>query len=583
MPNRLYGLTEADRRAIRDVVRRTAGGTGTPSRRPTPTRRRNRSGEQASTAYHLVNCEDSNDAINVCNNLADSVGKVAVVRIGGVVVCYLIQSVTSCRGCECVEIIKVVDTCIDCLACYKLVNCDTVTGDPLVFYSRTKLLAAYVGWVVRFSDDETSSCFSVTRLNSSAGCTNPIEVIEPQVVGFDCNSCGNCLTVERCDDDTETLELSPGFEKNFPPHLGEFETLDNGAFVDPSDLIGFVFKLDGVCWEVTAYATCVGVPFVVEHIPTSQEWWADCDGCGCYELRPCEGQDDPQPPSLYVKYIEDGDGAPVNLADYEGGCDALRLAQNGYCYTVHHSNAVGCDTPETTFTVQETYPCGGFGAGRGGCTGCLCYEFELCTDSETTICSCSDFTRYLGYSEAGLDVDNIPPHVFKRAEDGFCYKLVGIATWSGSCVPFTIEAEYGEEDDACTLCDTGLVKLTPACSPCATACAGGTAAETPTDVYYSDLEALLAAIGQFVKIEGHCYEIQATDDEETPDTLPCWTGPYETCAACTAAPSVLRVITGFSTNEETGEVSYIYTTIVGGFTACKEGTGSLFETEDCEE
>lgn len=54
MARKIYGLTEKDRAAVREVIRRIGGGVGRPSRRPTATRRRSRETRGVETHWGIV-------------------------------------------------------------------------------------------------------------------------------------------------------------------------------------------------------------------------------------------------------------------------------------------------------------------------------------------------------------------------------------------------------------------------------------------------------------------------------------------------------------------------------------------------
>jgi hypothetical protein len=535
--------------------------------------------------YKLTNCEDETDVLYVCNNLSDDLNKVVVVEDTlELFKCYYVENAT-CPGCKdgCVEIVARSDTCIECLGCYALIDCDEMAATP-VFYSRTKILAAYVGTIVDISAGVDGfpplpyfegRCFTVVRLNSLASCADPINV-DPYLVStsLNCDVCDACYEIERCGTDVPEY-VAVGFESNFPPHLGTISV--------PDDLIGFVFKWKGECYEVTDHhTTCPEAKVSVTPKPTSQEWYANCDNCGCYRLTPCEGQTG-DPEILYVRHVVDENDEIFDLSDYTGDCDALRIQldeDTAYCYTVE-SVTTGCaGVTSDEYIVLETYPCAGFGPHKGGCLGCLTYQLERCDDDEITICTPTDFSQWLNFidddPESGLDTTTIPPHVFKREEDGFCYKLVAVVAWTDACVPFTIIGEFGEEETACDLCMAEKVKLVANCG-CEDPCDGGANPITftpPADIYSDDAD-LLAAVGKWVKIEGRCYQIQATDDADSPEEIDCWTGPYETCDECKAAPSTitlsyLRFVAGSLVAENI--------TLVGPFNVCNRAS---IATEEC--
>lgn len=559
---------------------------------------------RGSQSYNLINCDDPEDTLIVCNSFdADDIGKVAVTEDK----CWLIHSVANCPCGVCIEVISIVDTCEECNACYKLTNCDTEAEIPL-FYSRDKRLAAWVGvggaspYVVRFPDyDEEDDCWLVERVSS---CGTPLvagNIVGSIIpVGFDCNQCNNCYTIEKCGYPAVTGELIvPG---NFFSNLGVGGLTEADIIADPEDAIGLVFERDGECYEITDYGPCVGTPEIISFRPSAPEWHENCASCGCYELRPCPGQGDPGPSSLYVTRVLDEDANPIDLSQYIApgiGCaDAIKIEETGYCYTVHLASGSSCESldepaPGEFYTVLEIYTCAngwGHAPTARGCDACRCYEFELCSDPMTTICTYSDFWRFIEVDPEGDPEEGegdptyvFPGYVFKREEDGFCYKLTDFAVCSGSCVKFTIEAEFGKEDDACDKCNVTKVKLIPECQICESVCNGGTASLTDSnDPIYSDDEDLINAVGKYVKINGRCYIIESTEDPDSVTEIDCWSGPYETCEQCKAAPSKLRVITGF-TEDVDGNITYQYTNIVGSFSICGDGSGGLIDVEDCPE
>lgn len=394
--------------------------------------------------------------------------------------------------------------------------------------------------------------------------------------GANCDACSVCFYLTPCG----------GGSPTFVRGIEWYEYVDR------------VVKLDGPghegCYTVAEADGCFDVDDAlgVEHITDD---YANCDGCGCYEVENCADSGD-------VSYVS-GDLASVVGAASGAASISSFVKRRGVCYEIT-GFADPCGTTPDEWDideVEEIASCGGCCYALTNCddpedveyyrlsssdtvdpndflnddgtsngrvlmlTGYVCRtwsvpeecpesgvtlglptileEFDSCDECVITCwkkCGTSTYIRtYSDMKEVG------PNAAVKRAEDGFCYVR---ETSPGTCgtpsiVIFTIETIIDEGEDSCTICETPRVKLTPACGSSCSDCAGSSSGGSGSgrSVIVTDNAALFGAVDQYIKNDGACYLVSWTTDALT-GTLGCWTGPYASCGACNDAPSTLTVI-----------------------------------------
>lgn len=338
-------------------------------------------------------------------------------------------------------------------------------------------LAEYEGRVVKLDD---GYCYEVEQADDCYD-AEPVTVVTNY---SDCSPCGHCYTLQACHDETLVIKVTND--------LAEFSGFTSEELVDDQR----VFEIEGTCYFVTAYDTeCYDATEreITDH-------YTECDQCGCYELTECDA--DP-PEVLQVHAAEDEDGGHVNLEDHVG--EVVRLA-GGKAYTV--AKTTDCEGA-TSVTVLEAYDT---------CEDAKCYELSLCGETETIV-TFADLASY----ETGT--------VLKSGDQ--CYTLVGEHAWTEDAVPFTVDAEFPD-------CDTCLgntkYRLKPSCTN--SGCGEGGDSGSPPEIITT--EPLHDAVGQYVKVDGHCYEVEEVEEGDVSDETLDYEGPFVTCEECQSSPVTTR-------------------------------------------
>jgi hypothetical protein len=460
----------------------------------------------AVTVYEFRNCEDPARKLYLDNTtIADhDAGEVAVIRIDGLIECWqLYGPAPQCKTGACAEILAWGADCDACQVCFYLTPCGG--GSPT--FVRGIDWFDYVGRVVKLDGPGHEGCYTVAVAD---GCFDVDEALGVEHITdsyANCDGCG-CYELENCADDTDVIYVS-----------GDLASVVGAASGVAS--IGQFVKRRGVCYEITGFAQPCGT--------TPQEWDVEevariesCSGC-CWLLTPCPDQAGDPEPAYYRLDSDDPDlTAFIDEETGESNGRVIRLA--GICYAV----SIPETCPEEGVilglpTVEEEYD---------SCEDCVETCWERCDAPGTYLRTYSDM------SDVG------PNSAVKRAEDDYCYKRATLSECEGdTAVVFTIETIIDEGVDSCTICQTPKVKLTPSCgsgcSDCSGSSSGGSGSGASTIV--TDNAAFFEHVGKYVKMEGVCRLVEWTTDALV-GTVGCWTGPFQSCEACRAAPSQITVI-----------------------------------------
>lgn len=486
-----------------------------------------------STVFEFRNCSDSARRLFLDNPEIgeQEPGTVAVIRIDGVIDCWqLIGAAPRCATGSCAEIIAWGANCDACSVCFYLTPCGG--GSPT--FVRGVEWYAYVGGVVLINLGGGDACHTVQVAD---GCFDVTNFTVDDVVEFyaECDACG-CYELENCADSEDVI----------------YVTNDLAAIVDAASgtaAIGSFVKRAGVCYEIT--------DFLAPCTETAVTWEDDgiaaiesCSGC-CYALTNCADPED----VVYYRLNSDETVNPDDFVNEDGTSNGRVTMLTGYVCR--------------TWSIPETCPEEGVILGLPT----ILEEFDSCEDCAITCWERCDspgtFIRtYSDMSDVG------PNAAVKRAEDGFCYTR---ETSPGTCgepsiVEFTIETIIDEGEDSCEICQDPRVKLTPSCGSGCGDCSGGSSGGSGSgaSAIVTDNAAFFEHVGKYIKMDGSCRLVEWTTDALT-GTVGCWVGPFDSCAACAAAPSQITVIALIG-----GEHRNV--TLQGVFSVC--GQSAL---GDCEE
>jgi len=399
-----------------------------------------------------------------------------VVKVGDS--CYRVRLAT-CDELRCYEpkCVTIAARYSDCSKCQSCWELARCDDTEVTKLTNTDL-AAYEDRVVKLDD---GYCYTVTQADN---CYNaePVTVIADY---SDCTPCGHCYTLTACYDEYETLKVTND--------LAEMTGKTSEELVTE----GTVFEIDGRCYYVTAYDTDC---YEAESREIANNY-TECEQCGCFTLTEC----DTDPPEvLHVHAAENTTGDPLDLHDYVG--QVLRL-NDGKIYTVAHGTE--CEDA-ISVVVQEAYD---------DCESAQCYELTDC-ETSATLLTYADLAAYE------------PDTVLKRGDDDRCYTLVGATAWSASAEPFEVVAEYPN----CTTCLEQIkYRLTPACAH--DGCDEGGGGSLPEIITTEDLH---AAVGQYVKVEGQCYQVAETETGDVSDETLDYQGPFAACTDCQSEPVSTR-------------------------------------------
>lgn len=430
-------------------------------------------------------------------------GETAIVEQEGLLDCWeLIGPAPQCKTGQCAIILGWKD---ECVSCYYLTPCGG--GSPTFVRERhCGEWGQYAGKVVKLDGSGHEGCYTVAK---AAGCFSVNEELTTEhiVDSYEnCDGCG-CYELTNCDDEEDIVYVS-----------GDLATAVGQTSGD--DSIGERVKYLGVCYTITAFANpCGAEPEVwgmdlVERIES-------CSAC-CYALTNCADEED-------VEYYKLKSTDEINPADFLDGnvSNGRVIMLPGYICR--------------KFSIPETCPEEGVIVGLptileefDSCEECVITCWERCDAPGTFIRTYSDM------GEVG------PGAAVKRAEDGFCYTR---ETSPGTCgepsiVEFTIETIIDEGEDSCEICQTPRVKLTPSCGSesCGDCEGGSTGGEgTDGDPIVTNNPMFFPWVGKYAKIEGECHFVEWTTEELTGE-IGCVVGPFDSCAACAAAPSEITVI-----------------------------------------
>jgi hypothetical protein len=251
---------------------------------------------------------------------------------------------------------------------------------------------------------------------------------------------------------------------------------------------GYVFEINGKCYQVTAYnTTCAGAETV-----EVERFYLSCGDCGCWLLTECPGGSGG---TTYARGAVDGDGNAVWLREREG--KTVRLS-DGLCYSVAASST--CDSTSIV-TVDETYD---------DCDACRCFLLEDCDGVESDIVTYTNLNDHVG-------------RVVKIGE--VCYEVSVNADCTGA-VAVSIDSTH---DDCDTCLQTQQYVLTHDCQR--GECDSGNA--KPDIVTHEDLH---AAVGRYVKVGGVCYSVATTSEDTDTHASLVYQGPYQTCDDCLSSP-----------------------------------------------
>lgn len=497
--------------------------------------------------YEFRNCETPSQQLYLDNaEIADhEPGEVAVIARNGVYECWRLYGPASfCKTGECALILSWGANCSACSVCFNLWPCGG--GSPTTV--RGTEWFDYLDRVVKLDGPGHEGCYTVAKATGCFSVNDELTVDHIVAEYENCDGCG-CYELTNCDDSEEIIYVDNDLRKITGDETG-------------AATIGKVIKFKGVCWTITAFASPCGTT------PTHWDYdWGmcgfgladpfscpklveSCSGC-CYLFTPCEGQEgDPE-----VKYYRLSPSDTLNPDDFvnEDGTSNGRvvLLADDVCYSI--SVPESCPEEDVVVgvgTVKEEFD---------NCEDCKITCWERCDAPGTFIRTYSDMS----------DVPTTGAAV-KRAEDGKCYTYESSLGTCGepSVVEFTVE-EIVEHADACAICQDPRVKLVPDCGGACPDCNGSSSGGSSgiSDPIVTDDASLFSAVGRYVKVDGQCYKVEWTTDEVT-DADVCFTGPYNSCEECAAAPSRLVVLARRGSGHQ--EV-----TIYGNFNVC--GTNALDE------
>jgi hypothetical protein len=469
------------------------------------------------TVYEFRNCTDTLRTLFLDNaEIADhEPGEVAILEVDGVFDCWRLNGPAEfCKTGDCRIIMGWGEDCEACSACFYLTPCGG--GSPT--FVRGVEWYDYEGRVVKLDGAGHEGCYTVAVAD---GCFDVDESLGVEHVVDEyanCDGCG-CYELENCADSGDVIYVDND--------LATFLSEASGAAT-----IGRFIKKDGVCYEITGFASPCGTTPVHwdvnivacgfdNGLPGCPEIIESCNGC-CWLLTPCPDQVGDPDPAYYRLQSDDPD--LTEFVDDEGVSNGRVIRIAGICYTV--SIPETCPEEDVILglpTVEEEYD---------ECGDCIVSCWERCDAAGTYLKTYSDM------KEVG------PNAVAKRAEDGYCYKRATLSECDGDpIVVFTIEDIIDEGVDSCTICQDPRVKLTPSCGSGCSDCEGSSSGGSGSgrSVIVTDEAAFFTMIDQYVKNDGACYLVEWTTDALS-GTLGCWTGPYTSCATCGAAPSTLTVI-----------------------------------------
>lgn len=418
---------------------------------------------------------------------------------------------------ESLQILAWHESCEDCSPpCYSLFECGNPTNN---FQVRGYEWAAIAGRIVKID----GTCYTVSSASITCGSPSTITVDDIEACYRSCASCAVCYEITACGDPLDVRYLADDLAG----------LLDED---DPEDTIGTVFRLFGVCYEITdTHETCPETPELIGL--TSIETVESCAAC-CYMLVPC----DPEGTTLGPYHFTPADPDPTEFVNEDGTSNGrvIRLG-NQICYTVE--SADNCTEASVGIgTVIDEYD---------SCECCKVYCLQECGTSNY-LKTLNDLCEY----ETGS--------VLKRAEDTKCYELLdSIGPCSAlSHSTFTVEEVYADSGSvtACEQCDDPKYVLIPSCNAACDDCASG-GTEPDNIVTREDLQ---DHVGRYVKVDGVCYLVTLPESSVvvTDETLS-YSGPFDTCEACAAAPSCLEVMAKRGGEE-------VWLKIVGPFTVCAE-------------
>lgn len=486
--------------------------------------------------YRFHRCIDESETLFLDNEeiKSHSAGEVAIIEQNGVVDCWLLMGEAErCKTGQCAVIRGWKD---ECFSCYALTLCGSETEPTIVRERQCGEWAQYAGRVVKLDGPGHEGCYEVAKapgcfsVNEELGVEHIVDVYE------NCDGCG-CYELENCEDDEDIVYVSG----DLATAVGQTSGVDS---------IGERVKYRGVCYTITGFANPCGTEPEVWNVD-EVERVAACNAC-CYLLTPCEGQDgDPEP--FYLKLHSTDTTNPEDFLDGSVSNGRVIMLFSNLCYTWSVPEA--CDPEEVIVGLQDVRE-----------------EFDSCEDCKITCwkeCGTTTYIRtYNDMKEVG------PGAAVKRAEDGKCYVRENDAGTCGTPTigPFTIQAIIDEGEDSCTICQTPKVKLTPdcgsGCGDCSGSSSGGSGSGAATIV--TDNAAFFEHVGKFIKMDGVCRFVEWTTDALAGE-VGCWTGPFDSCEACRAAPSQLKVYA------RVGDTDKIVT-IEGVFNVCGEE-----EVPECEE
>lgn len=457
------------------------------------------------SVFEFRNCDDPEKRLFLDNAEISEhePGEVAVINRDGVFECWRLYGPADfCKTGECALILAWGANCEACQVCFYLTPC--AGGSPT--FVRGIEWYEYVDRVVKLDGPGHEGCYEVAVAD---GCFDVDEALGVEHITDDyanCDGCG-CYELENCADSGDVIYVS-----------GDLATVVGAASGAAS--IGQFVKRRGVCYEITAFAEPCGT--------TPEEWDVDeveriesCSGC-CWLLTPCPDQAGDPDPAYYRLSSDDPDLTAFVNDDGTSNGRVIRIAN--ICYTVSIPETCPEEDVFLGFpTVQGEYD---------SCDDCIETCWERCDSPGTYIRTYSDL------SDVG------PNAAVKRAEDGFCYKRATLSECEGDpLVVITPEAIIDEDTDSCTICVTPKVKLTPscgsACGDCSGSSSGGSGSGASTIV--TDDDAFFGMVGQYIKMEGVCRLVEWTTDALS-GTVGCWVGPFDSCEACSQAPSQITVI-----------------------------------------
>ena len=226
---------------------------------------------------------------------------------------------------------------------------------------------------------------------------------------------------------------------------------------------------------------------------------------------------------------------------------------DGKCYAVESWQDCSATL---VVTVLEAYD---------DCISCVCTLLTDCADGVTTLLTYADLRAYAIGS------------VIRRASDGKCFTLTSTASWDPTAVGFDIESSHPDCD---TCQQTAKYLLEHICEPSECDSGGGSMPDIVTT------EDLHAAIGMFVSVAGHCYQVSAGTGTVTNSTLE-YQGPFSTCGECVVSPlnsrkrRVTRVYFDTTNHKIVAEVEedVIQNGLIVG--TCRLSDETVAETADC--